>query len=914
MTRADRHELAALSGLLDEALVLEPAARADWLERLCAERPDAAAKVAALLASEAELDARGFLGEDAWAPERPVASLAGCRVGAYTIERQLGRGGMGTVWLARRSDGRFEGDAAVKLLNLTLLDPVGSERFRREGMVLARLSHPNIARLLDAGITDSGQPFLVLERVDGLPIDEYCDDRRLGPGARLRLVRQVLLALAHAHANLIVHRDIKPSNILVTPDGTVKLLDFGIAKLLESEGEPGLRTELTAAGGLPFTPEYAAPEQVAGNDITTATDVYSVAVLLYVLLSGRHPNGPGRLTTAEHLQAALTGEPPRVSNAVGDDAASTRGSTRARLRTLYAGDLDNVVAKALEKDPARRYPSAAAFADDLERYRRHEPVVARTPSLGYRARKFLRRNRVTVAAAGLVVLSLSAATGFSIAQMREARAQRDVAVAEIRHSRAMSDVQAVLAGATTGPGGRTLSTLERIELAERVLTRKYRSEPVVVVEVMTDLAGRLYDMSDSRAHLQVLGRARAVAEAAHLPGQVAHIECLRVLSLLWEDQVDSARAAVARARRGLAGMERYDLVADVQCLNADGLVLAAEGRPDSALVPLSRAARLTEDDRLPLRRQQTLNNLANVLRSAGRTREAVGYQRQIMEELADEGYSTTEIIGSLVSFVSAGLAELGEYRLIDSIVGGHIRYLESLEGAGAPNAAIATVYGLNKLRMGALDSADTWLSSAARDTSENGRMVASMWIPAAITQLRLEQGRIGDARTAARTLPTDTPRRRMLAVLYGAGIRRAEGREPEGWALLDSALRASVTGSRPEVSLTTPLIVAAEWRGQVGDPQAADSLAQLAIRAASLDTLTLTHSAHIGRAELVRARAAASAGDAGAAATHAERALVAMTNGFGAGHALVAEARRIRDAARNGEASFLPLLARDSSR
>ena len=897
MTRSTREQLASLAGLLDAALALEPAARADWLARLGADRPEAAADVASLLAREAELDAQGFLATDAWDAERPAPSLIGCRVGAYTIERPLGRGGMGTVWLGRRSDGRFEGTAAVKLLNLTLLDPIGGERFRREGTALARLSHPNIAALVDAGITEAGQPFLILERVDGVRIDEYCDERRLDPAARLRLVRQVLLALAHAHANLIVHRDIKPSNILVTPDGAVKLLDFGIAKLLATDGDAG-RTELTEAGGLPFTPEYAAPEQVAGRDITTATDVYSVAVLLYVLLTGRHPNGAGRLTTAEHIQATVTGEPPRVSSAVTGAAAATRGTTRPRLRALYAGDLDNIVAKALEKDPARRYPTAAAFAEDLERYRRHEPVRARTGSLGYRAAKFVRRNRITVAAGAAVLVTLFVATGFSVAQMREARVQRDVALAESRRSRAMADVQSVLAGSTTGPGGRTLSTLERIELAERVLTRKYRAQPAVVVEVMTDLATRLYELTDSRAHLEVLGRARAVAAQAGLPEQVARVECLRVLSLLWDDHVDSARAAVDRARREMAGSRHDDIVAEVQCLNAHGLVLVAEQHPDSALAPLRRAAQLTKRDDAAPQRQETLNNLANALRSAGRTREAVAYQRQILDELDDAGYATTDVVGALVAYVAGGLAELGEFRLLDSIVGVRLRHLESLGGSAAPNATLATVHGLNKLRMGELDSADAWLATAVRDTSESGRVAASMWIPSALMQLRLEQRRFDEARAAAATLPGGTPRRRMLAVLLEAELRRATGQEREGWALLDSALRASVTGPRPDVSLTTPLIAAAEWRARAGAPRAADSLAELAIAAASLDSLALGRSAHVGRAELVRARSAAAAGDRAGAAAHAERAVTTMTSGYGPGHALVAEARRLRDAGR----------------
>src|SRR5215212_1570062 len=292
-------DLTAALHLLDEALDLSAAERTAWLARLSIEQPIVAREVEKLLAAEAELDARGFLvtGE--------APTLAGRRVGAYTLERPLGQGGMGTVWLGQRSDGRYAGSVAVKLLNLALLDPVGSERFRREGTVLARLSHPHIARLLDAGVTDGGQPYLVLEYVEGTRIDRYADDQRLSPEARLRLFLDVLGAVAHAHANLIVHRDLKPSNILVAHDGTVKLLDFGIAKLLEEEAAGSDASTLTDMGGRALTPEYASPEQISGGTVTTATDVYALGVLLYVLLAGRHPTSEGSQSTAEHLRGIL---------------------------------------------------------------------------------------------------------------------------------------------------------------------------------------------------------------------------------------------------------------------------------------------------------------------------------------------------------------------------------------------------------------------------------------------------------------------------------------------------------------------------------------------------------------------------------------------------------------------------------
>ena len=385
MLDLDRNRWEALSPLVDFALDLPPEARAAWLREQHRTNPTLAADLEALLDSEEEVERAGFLanGQQLGLPA-PVSTREGQVLGPWMLERPLGEGGMGTVWLARRTDGRSAATAAIKFLRLSVAGPVGDARFRREGSVLARLAHPNIARLLDAGVTPVGQPYLVLEHVDGVPIDQWCDEQRLPVTSRLRLFEQVLAAVAHAHANFIVHRDLKPSNILVRPDGTAKLLDFGIAKLLEEEAQD--RTLLTGTHERLLTFDYAAPEQFRGDPVSAATDVYSLGVVLYRLLAGRHPTSTNCRTPGEHFQAVLTIEPPALSRAVTPGGVVTEGdvlrlsalrdTSPARLRRIFAGDLDDIIAKALRKHPQERYSTVAELADDLERFLRYEPVSA----------------------------------------------------------------------------------------------------------------------------------------------------------------------------------------------------------------------------------------------------------------------------------------------------------------------------------------------------------------------------------------------------------------------------------------------------------------------------------------------------------------------------------------------------------
>ena len=440
----DRQRWLALSPLLDELLDLDEPARGQRLAMLQAQDADTAEQLQRLLARAEGLEQQGFLSQPVAAQwqeglaalpgDELPPDLAGQAIGPYLLERQLGQGGMGTVWLARRADGRFEGQVAVKFLTAGLLGHGDAGRFAREGQILARLSHPHIARLLDAGLHQDSrgqQPYLVLEYVDGQPIDAYCRQHRLGVEARVRLFLDVLAAVAHAHARLILHRDLKPSNILVTPEGDVKLLDFGIAKLLDDAAQAqggAAATELTQRAGSAFTPQFAAPEQVQQADVTTATDVYALGVLLYLLLGGSHPTADDTQTQLDRLKAVVELVPKRLSDVAADQPDDAIARQAGELR----GDLDTIVAKALKKAPAERYANAQALAEDLQRWLAHEPIRARPDSRLYVLGRFVRRHRLAVAAGSVAVLALLGLTTVSLLQARRAEAAEQQAQAR-RH-------------------------------------------------------------------------------------------------------------------------------------------------------------------------------------------------------------------------------------------------------------------------------------------------------------------------------------------------------------------------------------------------------------------------------------------------------------------------------------------------
>ena len=435
--------------IFDETVDLPEADRAAFIAQACDGDQTLQREVESLLAAHQQ--AKGFLVASA-AKLPPVQTLsqlvtAAQRIGPYQLLREIAQGGMGTVWLAARADEQYQQQVAIKLLKTESHNPDIAQRLRHERQILADLNHPNIARLLDGGTTDSGQPYLVMEYIEGVPIDAYCQQQQLSLRVRLQLFRQVCAAVQYAHQHLIIHRDLKPANILVTADGTPKLLDFGIAKLLQPDLSQSYQTQ---AGQTPMTPAYASPEQVRSEKLTTTSDVYSLGVVLYELLAGRSPYQLTTNTFGELAKAICEQEPTRPSQSAKSEVGNQKSEGKRKFAfqpttdhrpptTALRGDLDSIVLMALRKEPTARYSSVEQFSADIQRYLDGLPTLARKGTFTYRAVKYIRRYKVPVAAAVLILLSLLSGMGATSRQAQIARAEQFKAEAQrIRAEQALA--------------------------------------------------------------------------------------------------------------------------------------------------------------------------------------------------------------------------------------------------------------------------------------------------------------------------------------------------------------------------------------------------------------------------------------------------------------------------------------------
>ena len=641
----------ALSARVDEALATEPEARSAWLASL-PESDAFKATLQELLASDTELDREGAIdklpaldfGDD---DESSFGLGAGTRVGPYRLERELGRGGMGLVWLAARADGALKRRVALKLPRLDASERL-HERMQRERDILASLDHPNIARIHDAGIDAHGRPYLALEYVEGEPIDRYCRDKKLTTNERLGLLLQVARAVSHAHGKLVVHRDLKPANILVTAGGDVRLLDFGIAQLME--GELVHESALTRQAGRVLTLDYASPEQLRGEPLGTASDVYSLAVVAYEVLTDQKPYRLKR-DSAAALEEAIVSVDVRPASVAASDPA---------VRRALRGDIDAILNKAMKKDATERYASVEAFAREFERHIARLPVEARPDAPWYRVRRFVGRNVIAMAAAAAVAIALLGGAGLALWQARTARLE--AARAEQVKDFALSIVNG--ADAESG-ANRETTAIELLQAAKTRVEGEFAQSPETAVELMTAVGRGLQSQGRSKEAVEVLKTARDRAVEALGPGQPRTLAAATAygVALLGidrpKDSIAVLQGVVTEAsRRGdtLARMSALRELSSSQLAAAEGPagLVSAHAAVD-ALESLGAAAR-------PLDALNTWSQLANAMNVAQDPGLADAAQRAL--DFAHQVYGdrlTASIIDARLLF-ARGLGLRGDSR------------------------------------------------------------------------------------------------------------------------------------------------------------------------------------------------------------------------------------------------------------
>lgn len=864
MSAIDRDRWKLLEPLLDRALDLPAEERESWMDALRERSPELAAELESLLRGEERADRSGFLATPLAAP--PDDPPGGLQFGSYTLERQVGRGGMGTVWVARRTDGRFEGRVAVKLLNLALMSPASEARFRLEGSVLARLDHPGIARLMDAGMTPAGQPYLVLEYVDGERIDRFAQQRGLTLAERIQLVLAVLAAVGHAHANLVVHRDLKPSNILVTRDGAVKLLDFGVAKLLDDDPEGG-RGALTSENTRAMTPEFAAPEQVSGGPITTATDVYAAAVLLYLLASGRHPTATGCHTPVDVIRSLGEVHPPR----------------------LGLGDLDSILARALRKVPGERYQTVEAFADDLRRYLRHEPVSARPDSLAYRARKFVRRHHTAVIGVAAAAAAVLTTTSFSLVQWQTARRERDVALYERKRANAQVEFQSLLMSQI---GQAPITMREILDRARGTLDRQFSGDPRILSALLLELSSRYADLGDSKVRGMLLARAESLATASGSRRELVEARCDMVDNLRTEGRYDDAHRLMESTAAMLHATP--DPRAEVACLQALAELENEAGPDHTHAVPAARRA-IAIRDSLGETRDMTyaslFSTLAYALYHQHQYREALAVYRRGLVALDSSGRGETMTRAILEHDLAHSLLGLGESREAESLLHDVLLRIGRSDPSGRFPPQPLIHYAHAALFDGHPDSAAKYFALlASQGASDHNRY----WEGRGLFGLAEAQLRIGQVAGARRTAA------RFREITRSKPIRSSDDQVTDG-RMLDALFAAAAGDMATAYSKTVQLlrdngyfdgrqrrtfhaalILAANAAVSLGRPSEALGYARAARTTAALDSLALGRSAYVGEAELAMGRARLAAGDSARARTALAHALVALRTGAGA--------------------------------
>lgn len=601
------------------------------------------------------------------ASSTPVAAvepdaMVGRAVGRYRIERRIASGGMGTVYLASRADEQFAQRVAIKIVKRGMDSEEILERFRRERQTLAALEHPSIARLIDGGATEEGLPYLVMEYVEGQPIDAYCDDRRLGVDQRLELFLMVCDAVRHAHQNLVVHRDLKPGNILVTPEGHPKLLDFGIATVIAA----GATSSVTSAHTRRLTPEYASPEQVAGAVVTTTSDVYSLGVVLCELLTGQPPYRFTTRTPAE-VRRTVAEDAPRPPSTLAEtadvcvEAARARRSAPRQLARRLRGDLDTIVLSALRKEPERRYPSVEALAADIRRHLQQLPVSARRDTVLYRTGKFMRRHTLVTALGLLSILLLAGGVAAFAWQARVAERQRDEAVIARAQSEAITSfLQRMLESADPSASGPSVTVRAVLDDAARRLDGELAGQPLVQASLHFTIGRTYFAMglyTEAEAHHRAALRLRLDSLGPRHPDIAASEE--RLAGALHANHEFDEAATLLQAALEIYRAEKETAGTDVaRVLSSLGIVREDQDDLDEAERLQREALRIRREIGGPddLEVGRSLNNLAGLLHARARLDEALPLMKDSLRihrlHLGEENRLVAQCIDNLASILS----------------------------------------------------------------------------------------------------------------------------------------------------------------------------------------------------------------------------------------------------------------------
>jgi eukaryotic-like serine/threonine-protein kinase len=877
-----------LSGFLDIALELEGEARETWLKDIDARSPRMAAEIRSGLAELIELRRRDFLNHaDLDIPETLIRP--GHCFGSYTLDGCIAEGGMGTVWLGHRSDGRFEGQVAIKLLNSSLIDHPAAEHFVREGSLLARLRHPHIAHLLDAGVTTQEQPYLVLEYVQGVRIDQHCRRRNLDIDAIIGLFLDVLDAVAHAHSNLVVHRDLKPSNILVTDTGVVKLLDFGVAGMLSSVWD----VDTNSSGHLPrgLTPGYAAPEQLLNQRVTTATDVYALGLLLFVLLTGHHPGGEESRTPADLARLTLHGSLPKASELV-------TGRLRRRLR----GNLDCILERALRKEPTHRYETAAQFAADLRRHLAHEPVSARPLTLGYELMQFAARHRSSVIAGGVVLLTVISALTVSLREVEETRRQRDVARYEAQLADASHAFLWLLMQSDLGASSNSPRYYERIQAGVDMLHKQYSDDPKFEGRMLAEMANGFRDNGE-------IHRANALFQEAYDIGQRNHdaelmgiVQCGRAYGEINADIDEGVMQRLQDGKRLLTSVADSDMDSQTECLLAESMVYARKGdqaRREQLLLEAQRYLQHNDGARRPIY-VQVLSELGELYLDTSRPAKAL--EVDLLSGRADDengrGGTASRLVGrqnAAVALNSMGeiAASLAEREVIN-------RKLVDTESPGQEPLAYPMNYAMALNRMDRPTEAITAMRGAlerARAEDNPLQLTHALMI---LGTSNLQLGQYAEARSqlaeAKRLAESGAGNRNINALItaHQAQLAAAASDKSTAAALRNQALELAGYGSpKHQFGLARVLLISAELALAEGTPDQAEKW--------SKDSLTLNEalarransSADVGESLLRLGQAYVAQGRTAEAKPLLERAASCLSYGLSPTHSLTKEAESV---------------------